>query len=66
MSLRNYIKKLDENGRLVRIHEPISKKHEIAAILKELEPRPVIFENVIESEFRVMGNLFCSKQDLKI
>jgi 2,5-furandicarboxylate decarboxylase 1 len=63
MTLRNYIQKLDDNGRLVRITEPVSKRYQIAAILKQLEPRPVIFENVIESEFLVMGNLFCSKQD---
>jgi 2,5-furandicarboxylate decarboxylase 1 len=35
--------------------------HEIAAVLKQLEPRPVLFENVKESEFRVIGNLFCNK-----
>ena len=33
----------------------------MAGILKELEPRPVLFENVKESPFKVMGNLFCSK-----
>jgi len=63
MTLRNYLNRLDAEGRLIRITEPISKTYEIAALLKQLEPRPVIFENVIESEYRVMGNLFCSKQD---
>ncbi len=63
MSLRDYLNRLDEEGRLVHITEPILKQYEIAAVLKQLEPRPVIFENVIESNYRVMGNLFCSKQD---
>lgn len=63
MSLRNYLKHLDDEGRLIHITESISKKYEIAAVLKQLEPRPVVFENVIESDFRVMGNLFCGKQD---
>lgn len=63
MSLRNYLKHLDDTGALIHITAPISTKYEIAAVLKQLEPHPVIFENVIESEFRVMGNLFCGKQD---
>ncbi|MBC8332877.1 MAG: UbiD family decarboxylase [Anaerolineae bacterium] len=63
MSLRAYLEFLEANDRLVRITEPISTRYEIAAVLKQLEPRPVIFENVQESAYRVMGNLFCTKQD---
>ena len=63
MTLRKYIQKLDDDGRLVCITEQVSTRYQIAAMLKHLEPRPVIFENVIESEFRVMGNLFCGKGD---
>ena len=29
--------------------------------MKEIEPTPIIFNNVKESEFRVVGNLFCTK-----
>jgi len=61
MTLRNYLQKLKENGELFTIAEPISKQYEMAAVLKQLEPRPVFFENVIGSEFRVIGNLFCNK-----
>jgi 2,5-furandicarboxylate decarboxylase 1 len=61
MTLRNYIQKLANSGELITITEPISKTYEIAAVLKELEPQPVLFENVQESEFRVIGNLFCNK-----
>ncbi len=63
MTLRSFLDRLDSEGRLVRITEPISKTYEIAAVLKELEPRPVIFENVIESDYRLMGNIFCTKAD---
>jgi UbiD family decarboxylase len=52
---------LADNGELITISEPISKNYQIAAVLKQLEPRPVLFENVEESRFRVIGNLFCSK-----
>ncbi len=61
MSLRDYIQSLKEIGKLVVIDEPVSKKYEIAGILKKLEPRPVLFENVKESQLRVIGNLFCGK-----
>lgn len=61
MSLRKYIRSLDERGDLVRISQPVSTQYEIAAILRQLEPRRVLFEQVIESEFQVIGNLFCSK-----
>ncbi len=61
MSLRDYLQKLEASGRLIRVTAPISKTYEVAGVLKKLEPSPVLFENVKESSFGVMGNLFCSK-----
>jgi anhydromevalonate phosphate decarboxylase len=61
MSLRSYIQTLEERGDLKRVNAPISKEYEIAGVLKKLEPSPVLFENVHQSDFRVVGNLFCSK-----
>ncbi len=61
MSLRDYVHQLDERGDLIRISAPISKTYEIASVLKQLEPKPVLFECVKESPFRVIGNLFCDK-----
>jgi UbiD family decarboxylase len=62
MTLRTYLQKLQERGDLLVITEPISTQYEIAAVMKQLEPRPVLFENVRDSEFRVVGNLFCTKE----
>lgn len=62
MSLRSYIDVLQQQNQLLRVREPISKIYEIAGVLKQLEPRPVLFENVHESSFKVIGNLFCSKK----
>ncbi len=39
----------------------VSKTYEVAGLLKKLEPRPILFENIRESAFRLAGNLFCSK-----
>ena len=61
MSFRKYISQLEARGALQRIPTPTSKTYEIAALLKQLEPRPVLFEQVVESPFRVVGNLFCGK-----
>jgi UbiD family decarboxylase len=61
MGLRDYLHKLDQRGSLVRISQPASARYEIAALLKSLEPKPVLFENVRASAFRVAGNLFCGK-----
>ena len=63
MSFRSHLKQLEEDHSLVRISAPISKTYEIAGVLKQLEPRPVLFENVQESGFRLAGNLVCSKAD---
>jgi len=61
MSLREYLTRLEMRRGLRRINAPISKTYEIAAVLKQLEPQPVLFEQVREAPFRVAGNLFCGK-----
>jgi 2,5-furandicarboxylate decarboxylase 1 len=61
MSFREYIDALRRSGELAVVREPVSKTLEMAGILKQLEPRPVLFERVKESPFRVVGNLFCGK-----
>jgi 2,5-furandicarboxylate decarboxylase 1 len=61
MTLRAYLQKLTSSGEILTIDAPVSKTYELAGILKKIEPRPVLFENVKESSFRVMGNLFSSK-----
>jgi 2,5-furandicarboxylate decarboxylase 1 len=61
MTLRSYLHKLDSCQQLARTGHRISKIYQIAGVLKQIEPRPVLFENVEESEFRVAGNLFCGK-----
>ncbi len=61
MSLRDTIERLEGRNGLIKVTEPISKTYQIAGVLNTLEPAPVMFENVTESDFRVVGNLFCSK-----
>lgn len=61
MGFREYINQIDEKGLLRKVDVEVSKKLEISGILKEIEPTPVMFNNVQESEFRVVGNIFCTK-----
>jgi 2,5-furandicarboxylate decarboxylase 1 len=61
VSLREYIQKLEAQNRLIKVTAPTSKTYEIAGVLKKTEPVPVLFERVAESDFRVVGNLFCTK-----
>lgn len=61
MSLRDHLHQLDSCGQLLRAAAPLSKRLEIAGVLKQIEPRPSLFERVKESAFPVVGNLFCSK-----
>src|SRR4030042_4711825 len=62
MNLLDHLDTLRQNGKLVVVREPVSKNYEMAGILKKLEPRPVLFEHVKESQFRVIGTLFCGKR----
>jgi 2,5-furandicarboxylate decarboxylase 1 len=61
MALRDYIKHLGAERVLVEVTRPVSKTYQAAGVLKKLEPQPVLFNQVIESNFRVIGNLFCTK-----
>lgn len=64
MGLREHLTKLDQSGSLLKVTQPVSKRLEAGGILKAVEPRPVLFENVKDSEYRIMGNLFCSKESI--
>jgi len=61
MGFRDYLERLDEKGLLKKVDVEVSKKLEISGILKEMEPTPVMFNKVKESDFRVVGNTFCTK-----
>ena len=60
MSFRSF---LSSHPDLLKINAPISKTYEIAGVLKQIEPRPALFEQVKESQFRVAGNLLSSKAE---
>lgn len=64
MGFREHIKQLSDEGKLVKVKRGISKNLEISGLLKAMEPAPIIFEKVKESDFKIIGNLFCSKDSV--
>lgn len=62
MGLQEFVQKLKDENKITEINTSVSKNLEIAGVLKELEPKPVLFNSVKESDFKVVGNLFSSKQ----
>ena len=61
MSFREHVEKLEN---LNKIQKPVSKKLEASAIINELVDKPVLFEKIKESEFKVAGNIFPTKQTI--
>lgn len=61
MTLKEYLRQVEESERLIRIDKPVSRLLETAGILKAVEPEPVLFSNIKECRFQVAGNLFTSK-----
>jgi len=60
--LRDFIKRLKLSDELVVVRKPVSKKFVAAGILRELDGRPVLFEKIKESKFKVVGNIFSSRE----
>jgi len=59
MSFRSHLDGLKD---LTVIKKPVSKKLEASAVINELFDKPVLFEKIKESEFKVAANIFPTKQ----
>ncbi len=64
MGFRDYLKKLEKKKALQTIKKPVSKRLEASGILKAIEPKPVLFEKIKESEFSIAGNIFPTKDSI--
>jgi 2,5-furandicarboxylate decarboxylase 1 len=58
MNFREFVKKLEKEGKLVKIKDKVSVKYEIASIMKKLDGKPLLFENVKECNIPVVANLY--------
>lgn len=62
MNLREFLYKLQKEGRLIRIKKPLSVDKEIANVIYSLDERPVIFENVKGYKFPVFAGITSSRE----
>jgi 2,5-furandicarboxylate decarboxylase 1 len=61
MNLREFLKKLEEEGKLFRIKKEVSTEYEIANVINTLCEQPVIFEKVKDYDFPVFGGITSSR-----
>ncbi|MDO8647404.1 MAG: UbiD family decarboxylase [Candidatus Diapherotrites archaeon] len=64
MGFRDYLQKLEKSHKLQKISASVSKHLEASGILKAIEPKAVLFEKIKESNFKVAGNVFPTKDSI--
>ncbi|MEM2875258.1 MAG: UbiD family decarboxylase [Candidatus Hadarchaeales archaeon] len=63
MNFREFVRTLDEKGLLLRIKKPVDVKLEMSALMRALDGKPILFENVKNFSIPVAANL-CSTRGL--
>ncbi|VVC03022.1 3-octaprenyl-4-hydroxybenzoate carboxy-lyase [Candidatus Burarchaeum australiense] len=62
MEFREFLGQLGKSGELVDVKKEVSTNLEMSGVLKALDGRPVLFEKVKGSQFRVAGNVFSTRE----
>lgn len=62
MGFRNFLERLDKEKQLTKIRKRVSPEYELAGIIEALEEKPVIFENVKDSDIPIVSGLVSSKE----
>jgi UbiD family decarboxylase len=63
MNFREFINLLDKKGLLVKIKRPVDVKYEVATLMKMLDGKPILFENIKDFKMPAAANV-CSSRDL--
>jgi UbiD family decarboxylase len=61
MNLRDFLNRLENENRLIRIKKEVTAEYEIANVINTLGEQPVIFENVKGYDFPVFGGITSSR-----
>ena len=64
MNLREFLTKLEKEGKLTRITKEVSIEYELANLLYSLGERPTIFENVKGFDYPVFGGITASRDTI--
>jgi len=62
MEFRDFVKKLDETGVLIKIKKEVSTKYEISTLMRMLPDKPLLFEHVKGHSMPVVANV-CSTRE---
>ncbi len=62
MLFREFVDKLDREGRLIRIKREVNVEYEIATIMKMLDGNAILFENVAGYDMPVVANIFSTRE----
>ncbi|MFA5108227.1 MAG: UbiD family decarboxylase [Candidatus Micrarchaeia archaeon] len=61
-TFRDFIDQLKKDGELIELKKPISKKLDLAGVLKALDGKPVFTTQIKENKGAIVaGNIFCTK-----
>jgi len=61
MLFKDFVEKLDREGKLVKITKPVSTRYEIASVMRKLDGKPLLFENVQGFGFKVAANVISTR-----
>lgn len=61
MQFREFIDYLDEKKKLLRIKKEVSVEYEISSLMRLLDGKPILFENVSGYDIPVVANVFSSR-----
>ncbi len=64
MKLRPFLKKLEDEGTLVRVEREVSTEYEIANVLNTLGERPTVFDNVKGYDMPVFGGITAHRETI--
>jgi 2,5-furandicarboxylate decarboxylase 1 len=60
--LSEYVKKLDENGLLLRIRKAVSTKYEISSIIRQVQDKALLFERVSGHDMPILANICATRE----
>jgi len=62
VTLREFVRRLDRRGLLLRVKKGVSTRYEIASLIRRAGERPILFERVRGSSFPVVSNVCASRE----
>ncbi|MBM4248070.1 MAG: UbiD family decarboxylase [Euryarchaeota archaeon] len=63
MEFREFIRHLEEKGQITHIERQVDPVYEVSTLIKKLDGRPLLFENVKGHSMQVISNI-CATRDL--